>query len=60
MQYEPTVAGKWLAMLKEIAPSLTRVAFVINPKTAPFFNYYLRAAEPLSQMLGVELVPHVC
>jgi putative ABC transport system substrate-binding protein len=57
MQYEPTVAGKWLAMLKEIAPSLTRVAFVINPQTAPFYNYYLRAAEPMSQTLRVELVP---
>jgi putative ABC transport system substrate-binding protein len=57
MQYEPSVTGKWLAMLKEIAPSLTRVAFMINPKTAPFYNYYLGAAEPLSQSLGIELVP---
>jgi putative ABC transport system substrate-binding protein len=57
MQYEPSVAGKWLAMLKDIAPSLGRVAFVINPKTAPFYNYYLRAAEPLSQSLGMEVVP---
>ena len=48
MQYEPSVAGKWLSMLKEIAPS---------PKTAPFYNYYLRAIEPLSQSLGIELVP---
>src|SRR5262245_45667028 len=57
MQYEPSVTGKWLAMLKEIAPRLTRVAFMTNPKTAPFHNYYLRAAEPLSQSLGIELVP---
>src|SRR5262245_62272872 len=57
MQYEPSVTGKWLAMLKEIAPRLTRVAFMINPKTAPFYNYYLAAAEPLSQSLGIELVP---
>ena len=57
MQYEPSVTGKWLAMLKDIAPRLARVAFVINPKTAPFYNYYLRAAQPLSQALGVELVP---
>jgi putative tryptophan/tyrosine transport system substrate-binding protein len=57
MQYEPSVAGKWVAMLKEIAPSLARVAFVINPKTAPFYNYYLRAVEPLSQSLGIEIVP---
>jgi putative ABC transport system substrate-binding protein len=57
MQYEPSVTGKWLAMLKEIAPRLTRVAFMINPKTAPFYNYYLRAAELLSQPFGIELVP---
>lgn len=34
MQYEPSVTGKWLTMLKDIAPRLVRVAFVINPKTA--------------------------
>jgi putative tryptophan/tyrosine transport system substrate-binding protein len=30
---------------------------VINPKTAPFYNYYLRAVEPLCQSLGIVLVP---
>src|SRR5262245_17938821 len=45
MQYAPSVTGKWLVMLKEIAPRLIRVAFMINPKTAPFYNYYLGAAE---------------
>jgi putative ABC transport system substrate-binding protein len=30
---------------------------VTNPKTAPFYNYYLRAAESLSPSLGIELVP---
>jgi hypothetical protein len=40
---------------KTCGSRLARVAFVINPKTAPFYNYYLRAAEPLSQALGIEL-----
>ena len=31
-QYESGILGKWLAMLKEVAPHLTRVAFVANPK----------------------------
>jgi putative ABC transport system substrate-binding protein len=57
MLYEASVTGKWLAMLKEIAPRLERAAFVINPKTAPFYNYYLRAAETLSPSLGIKLVP---
>ena len=30
---------------------------MINPKTAPFYNAYLHAANPLSQSLGIELVP---
>ena len=32
---EPTMAGKWLELLKEIAPRVTRVAFLFNPATAP-------------------------
>jgi putative ABC transport system substrate-binding protein len=57
MMFEASVTGKWLAMLKEIAPRLERAAFVINPKTAPFYNYYLRAAESVSPSLGIKLVP---
>jgi putative ABC transport system substrate-binding protein len=56
MLYEPSVSGKWLSMLKEIAPQLARAAFVVNPTTATFYNYYLRAAEPLSRSLGIDLV----
>jgi putative tryptophan/tyrosine transport system substrate-binding protein len=51
MQYEASVAGKWLAMLKEIAPNLVRAAFVANPKTASFYDYYLRAGEAPSAVL---------
>ena len=35
LHYEAGIAGKWLAMLKEIAPRLARAALVMNPKTAP-------------------------
>jgi putative tryptophan/tyrosine transport system substrate-binding protein len=57
MQYEASVTGKWLAMLKEISPTIMRAAFVVNPQTAPYYKYYLRPAESLSQSLGIELVP---
>src|SRR5262249_32884229 len=33
MLYEASVSGKWLAMLKEIAPRLERAALVTNPQT---------------------------
>jgi putative ABC transport system substrate-binding protein len=57
MVYEPSVVGKWLAMLKEIAPHLARAALVGNPKTAVYYDYLLRAAEAAAPSLGIELVP---
>jgi ABC-type uncharacterized transport system substrate-binding protein len=53
---EASITGKWLAMLKEIAPRLTRMALVGNPKTMPY-DYYLQAAETLAPALAIELVP---
>jgi putative tryptophan/tyrosine transport system substrate-binding protein len=54
--YEAGITGKWLAMLKEIAPRLTRAALIGNPKTTPF-NYFQRAAEAVAPSLAIELVP---
>jgi putative ABC transport system substrate-binding protein len=56
MQYEAGVVGKWLAMLKEIAPLLERVALVANPKTTPY-DYFLRAAETAAPSLAIKMVP---
>jgi putative ABC transport system substrate-binding protein len=33
---EPTLPGKWLELLKEIAPHITWVAFLFNPAVAPY------------------------
>jgi ABC transporter substrate binding protein len=57
MVYEPSVVGKWLAMLKEIAPALVRVGLLGNPKTAAYYDYLLRAAESAAPSLGIEIVP---
>lgn len=55
LQYEASVVGKWLAMLKEISPRLERVAFIANPKTSPY-DYFLRSAEGAAPSLGIEIV----
>jgi putative ABC transport system substrate-binding protein len=36
---EPSMGGKWLELLKEIAPQLRRVAFLFNPATAPYATF---------------------
>ena len=55
LNYEASITGKWLAMLKEIAPRLVRAAFMGNPKTTPY-DYFLRAAEAAARSLAIELV----
>jgi putative ABC transport system substrate-binding protein len=52
--YEGSISGKWLAMLKEIDPRVTRAAFIINPKTSSF-AHFAREAETMAQSLAIEL-----
>jgi ABC-type uncharacterized transport system substrate-binding protein len=40
-QMEPTIAGKWLELLKEVAPRVARAAFLFNPVTVPHAEYFL-------------------
>jgi hypothetical protein len=54
--YEESITGKWLAMLKEIAPAVTRAAIVSNPKTVPY-DYFLHGAESAAPSLGLQIVP---
>ena len=54
---EPSVAGKWLAMLKEHAPKVRRVVVLTNPKSDPYQSFYRETAEAAARALGIELVP---
>ena len=54
--YEESIVGKWLGMLKEIAPQIKRVAFIANPKV-PTYDYFLRTAQQVARSFAIELVP---
>jgi putative tryptophan/tyrosine transport system substrate-binding protein len=43
--FEFSMGGKWIETLKEIAPSVQRIAVMFNPKTAPYFGLFLRSIE---------------
>jgi putative ABC transport system substrate-binding protein len=43
--YEFSVGGKWLELLKQIAPALERVAVMSNTDTAPQTRFFVRAIE---------------
>ena len=55
--FEYSQAGKWLGMLKEIMPELTRVGILFDPRTSPgkglFFSSAVHAAAP---GIGVQAV----
>ena len=40
---EPTISGKWVELLKEIAPGVVRVAILFNPTTATYSEYWLKS-----------------
>ncbi|MEO6624859.1 MAG: ABC transporter substrate-binding protein [Burkholderiaceae bacterium] len=56
---ESTLAEKWLQVLKEIAPRVTRAAVMYNPVTATSAEYYMRPLANAASKLGVTLVPSI-
>jgi ABC-type uncharacterized transport system substrate-binding protein len=53
---EPKMPGKWLELLKEIAPRVARVAFLFNPATAPYAEYYLSPFKAAATHFAVEAI----
>lgn len=54
--FEPSMGGKWLDLLKDMEPHLSRVGFLHNPKTLANVND-MRAADAASQSLKLKMVP---
>jgi putative ABC transport system substrate-binding protein len=54
--YGSSIAGKWLELLKEAAPSLARVAIVFNPELTLTPSRYLSPIEAAATALGVPAV----
>jgi putative ABC transport system substrate-binding protein len=52
---ESSLGGKWLELLKEIAPGVPRIAIMFNPRTAPAAGeYYLPPFEATAVSLAVK------
>jgi putative ABC transport system substrate-binding protein len=53
---EPTQAGKWVQLLKEIAPGVARVAMLFNPASAPFAEFWLKPFKAAAAKFAVEAI----
>jgi putative ABC transport system substrate-binding protein len=56
LNLETSMTGKWLELLKEIAPRVARVAIFFNPLTAPYAEVYLDPFKAAAASLGVEAI----
>jgi putative ABC transport system substrate-binding protein len=55
-QFEYSLSGKWVELLKEAAPTVTRVAVIRDPTRGPGVAQFA-AIQTVAQSLGVELSP---
>jgi putative ABC transport system substrate-binding protein len=53
--FEASIGGKLLGLLRDVSPNLKRVAIIYNPETAPYAQSYLRSAEAGAATLAIEL-----
>jgi putative ABC transport system substrate-binding protein len=51
---EPSVGGKWVELLKDIAPRVTRVAVMFNPASTSIAAQFVRSVEAAGVKLGLE------
>ena len=56
MSYEYGIGGKWLELLKQIAPGVTRAAVLRDPSIASGIGQFA-AVQAVAPSLGVELIP---
>jgi putative ABC transport system substrate-binding protein len=51
---ESSLGGKWIELLKELVPRLTRASLIFNPDTATYSAYYLPPFETAARTYGIE------
>ena len=52
--YEPSMGGKWLELLKQIAPGVTRVALLFNPATTVPVKFYMSSIEAAASSFAIQ------
>src|SRR5215468_41713 len=53
---EPSLGGKWVELLKEIAPRVSRIAVLFNPTAAPYADHYLNPINAAAASFAVKMV----
>ena len=54
--FESSIGGKWLQLLKEVDSRISRVGMIYNPQTAPFAGLFLRSVQTAAPMVAVKAI----
>jgi putative ABC transport system substrate-binding protein len=53
--FEFSLGEKWLGFLKELAPGVSRAAFLFHPELGPYHSSWLKSVEAAATALGVQM-----
>jgi putative ABC transport system substrate-binding protein len=53
---ESAMGGKWVELLREIAPSTGHVALLFNPATAPPLKFYMPSIQAAASAFGIQVL----
>jgi putative ABC transport system substrate-binding protein len=53
VNFEASLGGKWIELVKETAPRTSHAVIMFNPDTAPYAHYYLQPFESAARALGI-------
>jgi putative ABC transport system substrate-binding protein len=53
---EPSLVGKWLQLLHEVAPNVRRAVVIFNPQSTPYYYGFLKPFEGRTDPTGIEIV----
>jgi putative tryptophan/tyrosine transport system substrate-binding protein len=54
--FEGSIGGKWLQLLKQVDSRITRAGIIYNPQTAPFARLFLNSVQSAAPTLSVHSV----
>jgi len=58
--FDPSMAGKWMGLLSEIRPPVSRASVLFNPDTAPFAGTMVRAIEAAAPSFSIAVRQTPC
>jgi ABC-type uncharacterized transport system substrate-binding protein len=53
--FEFTLGGKWIGLLKEMTPAITRVTYIFHPEIGPFYPLWVGSVEAAAVAASIEL-----